>query len=369
MVFRAPNALASPDWSRFFVGTQSDNRTNVDLLDGQTGARQASLHLPSGLVVSAVSADGTRVALAPPSSAGGWPPPAREQTRIVVASASGTPELLMFDLDGNYEPDVFSTDNAVLFVLEYQPARAPHHYRVRQLELKTGIVSAVSSRNKLPVPEEDMRGTRHAHVLSPDGHTSYTLYTNQPDHLHSRDLAAGLTQSSGSVYAFVHVLSLSEGWAYCLDLPQPFGMGPAPAHAMALSPDGRWLYVVDRSSGTIALADTSRLLVRATSNLGAPPDVASASGPTAAAVGRDGSLFLSGKSEILVVDGRRLTRMRQLVVPGTPTGLGLSKDGQRVFVSLPDRLLALDAVTGSEVGELQISGVQDIAHVGEVAHR
>jgi DNA-binding beta-propeller fold protein YncE len=117
------------------------------------------------------------------------------------------------------------------------------------------------------------------------------------------------------------------------------------------------------------VADTTQLLVRATSKLDAPSDVASTSSPTAAAVGADGSLFLSGTSEILVLDGRHLTRKRQLSVPGTPTGLALSKDGQRVFVSLPDRLLALDAATGSEVGELPIAGVQDIAHVGEVAHR
>src|SRR5438105_8409006 len=145
------------------------------------------------------------------------------------------------------------------------------------------------SRSKVPVPEEEMRGTRHSHVISSDRHTLYTLYTNQPEHLHSRDLARGATQSSGDTYAFVHVLNLLEGWAYCLDLPEPFGMGPASAHALALSPEGRWLYVADVSSGTLAVADADQLVMRSVANIGADPSARSAS----AAVARDGSLFLS----------------------------------------------------------------------------
>jgi DNA-binding beta-propeller fold protein YncE len=138
------------------------------------------------------------------------------------------------------------------------------------------------------------------HVLSPDRQTLYTLYTNQPEHLHSRDLAAGLTQSSGEVYAFVHVLNLTEGWAYCLDLPQPFGEGPAGAHALALSSDGQQLYITDRSSGKVALADTNQLIVRRVADVGADPHPDRASAATQ--IGLSGSLFLSSASELVVVD-------------------------------------------------------------------
>src|SRR6202011_4271287 len=114
---------------------------------------------------------------------------------------------------GNYAPDAFASDDQHLFVLEYQPPLAPDRYSVRSLDLKTGAVSGVGSRSKTAAPEETMRGARRTSVLSPDRQVLYTLYTNQPEHLHSRDLRAGMTQSSGDVYAFVHVLNLTEGWA------------------------------------------------------------------------------------------------------------------------------------------------------------
>ena len=82
------------------------------------------------------------------------------------------------------------------------------------------------------------------------------------------------SSSSGSgrpgvhVHAFVHVLSLAEGWAFCLDLPLPFGVCPSEAHALAVSPDGRRLYVADLASGSVAAADTSRLQVIRTADIG-----------------------------------------------------------------------------------------------------
>jgi hypothetical protein len=203
------------------------------------------------------------------------------------------------------------------------------------------------------------------HVLSPDRQTLYTLYTNQPEHLHSRDLAAGLTQSRGDVPAFVHVLNLTEGWAYCLDLPHPFGEGPASAHALALSRDGRWLYVTDRSSGKVALADTAGLMVRSVADVGSDRR---AGGAWAAAtqVGPNGSVFLSRTSELVVLEPRTLAVQRRLPMPATPTGLGVSLDGRRLFVSTADRLLAIDPLTGSELASFATPGAQRIEHVGQV---
>jgi hypothetical protein len=269
-----------------------------------------------------------------------------------------------FDLQGNCEPDAFANDGQHLFVLAYDPPSAPERYTVRSLDLTTGNVGAVGSRSKVAVPEETMRGTRRGHVLSPDHQVLYTLYTNQPEHLHSRDLAAGLTQSSGETSAFVHVLNLTEGWAYCMDLPQPFGEGAASAHAIAVSPDGRWLYVTDRSSGKVALADTNLLAVRTVADVGADPLAGSA--PAATQVGPNGSLFLSSASELLVLEPRTLAVQRRLALQATPTGLGVSLDGQRLFVSTADRLLAIDPLTGSELGGFATAGTQRIEHVGQL---
>ena len=114
-----------------------------------------------------------------------------------------------------------------------------------ELDLASGKVGPLLTRAKAPVPagaEEEMHGEGRQAVLSPDREVLYTLYTHQPGHRHTRDLIAG---RRGNVHAFVHVLHLNERWAYCLDLPGPFGTGPASGHAVAVSADGGQLAVVD----------------------------------------------------------------------------------------------------------------------------
>jgi DNA-binding beta-propeller fold protein YncE len=156
-------------------------------------------------------------------------------------------------------------------------------------------------------------------VLAPDYRTLYTLYTKQPDHVHARDMvqAGGTGQPHVHVQAFVHVLSLTEGWAYCLDLPLPFGAGPAAAHTLALSPDGERLYVADRSTGSLAVADTKTLELSRVAPKQVPADVTARTAPGAAAqVGPGNTLYLAGGSELVAVDGAALTAERRWSVAG-----------------------------------------------------
>jgi len=368
--YTAPHALAAPDGTRLVAPAHAVAAHSLDVLDAQTGTIQTAVTAPATLTPSVISTDGRRVALAPlrtDTDTDTWQPAGRERTQLAIVALEGTTAPRVFDLAGNYEPDAFSADDRHLFVLEYQPPAAPDRYRVRQLDLATGTVSGVGSRTKVAVPEEEMRGTRRMHVLSPDRTTLYTLYTHQPDHLHARDLAVGLTVSPGNVDAFVHVLNLSQGWAYCLDLPQPFGVGPAAAHALAISPDGRWLYVADRSSGMLAVADTDALVLRTTRNVGADPRAEA--GPTAAQVGPDGTLYVAGASAVLALDPRTLEVVRHLPVPAVPHGLGISADGRHLYLSLSDRVAALDAATGAELSSVALPGAAGIAHVATAGPR
>ena len=361
-VYQTPNAVPTSDWSQLVISGQEGDKATLSVLDGRTGVQKQAIQVPGGLVPAAFSTDGRRVALAPAQGDNPWQPAGREQTRIVVADPTGAVEPRTYELRGNVEPDAFASDDQHLFVLDYQPPLAPDRYSVRSLDLKTGAVGGVGSRSKTAVPEETMRGIRRTSVLSPDRHVLYTLYTNQPEHLHSRDLAAGLSQSTGDVYAFVHVLNLTEGWAYCLDLPQPFGQGPASAHALALSNDGQRLFITDRSSGKIAVADTNLLTIRSVADVGA--DTLAASFSAVTRVGLSGALFLTSASELVVVDPGTLKVQRRLPLPATPTGLGVSPDGRRLFVSTADRLLAIDPMTGSELAGVEAVGAQRIEHVG-----
>jgi hypothetical protein len=361
--FTAPHAVATPDWSRLFA-TSREGANRLGVLDGRTGAEQASLSLPERLVPRVVSTSGRRVALAVPRPVGPgqYAPGGRERTTIVVVDTSGKAEPKRLELPGNLEPEAFSADDQRLFVIDYLPPEAPDRYRVRQLDLATGAVRPVPGIKGL-VPEEEMRGTGRMQVLAPDRPTLYTLYTHQPDHLHSRDLAQGRTTARGDVHAFVHILSLKEGWAFCLNLPTPFGIGPATAHALAVSPDGKYLYVVDRSSGAVAMADAQQRIVVRSTNVGAGTR---ADRGVAAQVGPDGTLYVAGGSELLAVNGRTLAVERRWPIAGTVTGLGVSSDSTRLYLGQDARMAVLDVQTGDELGTVSTPGIQAVKHVGRV---
>src|SRR4029077_4469046 len=92
-----------------------------------------------------------------------------------------------------------------------------------------------SSRDKA-AERETMYGTAVRGVLNADRTLLATLYRNR----------AGATEP-----AFVHILDLRNGWAYCADLTAPFGMGPAGSHRIELSPTGTIL-VTALAAGRVA---------------------------------------------------------------------------------------------------------------------
>jgi hypothetical protein len=363
--FTAPHAVAAPDWARLFAVTGKGDTKRLGILDGRTGAEQTALSLPEGLVPSVVSSSGRLMAVAEPRQGGAdsYTPAGRERTTIAVIDTTGSAEPKRFELPGNLEPEAFSADDQRLFVIDYLPPEAPDRYRVRQLDLASGATRPVPGIKGLG-PEEEMRGTGRMQVLSPDKTQLYTLYTHQPEHLHARDRAQGRTTSRGDVHAFVHILSLKEGWAFCLDLPTPFGLGPASAHTIALSPDGAYLYVVDRSSGAVAMASTQERVVVRSANVGAGARVDRS--VTAAQVSPHGTLHVGGGSEVLALNGTTLVVERRWPIAGRVAGLGLSPDGKRLYLGQEGRVTVLDAETGDELGTVTAPGIQSVKHVGQI---
>jgi hypothetical protein len=104
-----------------------------------------------------------------------------------------------------------------------------------------------------------MPGIRLQQVLSPNADQLYTLYSSaQPGYApHQAPVANSATVS------FVHVLSLQDGWAHCVGLPKQLWDRPAGEQAMATSPNGRLLYIVDPTLGLVTVMDTASLEIRA----------------------------------------------------------------------------------------------------------
>ncbi|WP_239543333.1 YncE family protein [Micromonospora terminaliae] len=344
-----PRAVASSDGAWIFATAPEGPDTTCWRIDTTTGDTSAKTVLPGRWVPQVVSAEGTGVALTTTgATANGGRPPGRTRTPVLVADVGGLRQRL--DLPGNVVPEAFTADRTGLFVLEWLPAAAPDRYRVRVVDLATGRPGPLSTRDKSPVPpgaEEEMRGDGRQAVLAPNRTVLYTLYTHQPGHRHTRDLVSG---RPGNAHAFVHTLNLLERWAYCVDLPHPFGEAAAPGHAMAISPDGGRLLVADVASGTVADISTEELAVRRTVPL------ARGAGAAHAAAGPD-RLFLAAGTTVRTLDLTRLTGTLDFPVREPVSGLVAGRDGDRLYVGQRDSVSWHDPVTGRELGRVAVPGL------------
>jgi DNA-binding beta-propeller fold protein YncE len=148
---------------------------------------------------------------------------------------------------------------------------------------------------------------------------------------------------------------LTERWAYCLDLPDPFGTGPAAAHAIAVSPDGAQLAVVDITTGHLAYADTTDLT---TQNVVAAPK-----GAGAASLILGERVFVGVGTALSVLDRRTAAVTASWSVPGAIRGLGVSRDGARVYAGAADQVVWLDAASGKLLGRAPVADLLEVRHV------
>jgi hypothetical protein len=345
-VVPAALAVANPDWTTLVQAQDAGGATRVTARRLADGTVVSSGTLRDTLRPRAVSPDGRIVALTTPpqgptagtaGTAGtGRIEAGRTRTTVVVADSGG--ERRRLDLPGNLVPEAFSVAGDRLFVLDYLPPAAPDHYRVRAIDLAAGQVQPLATRAKQLVPpgaEEQMRGEGRQAVYAPLRSMLFTLYTHQPDHLHTRDLLAGARADRPHVHAFVHSLHLSEGWAYCVDLPSPFGEHPAAGHAIAINPSDTRLVVVDTAGGAVADINLSTLAVDSVTRIPPLEPLGEGEGEGEAA-----AILTPDTAHLLVGAGRQVVMLP--VNGGAPVarwthdtpvrGLALSRDGKALYV-------------------------------------
>ncbi len=367
VAFEAPAELAMPGRSELVSTRIDDGDTVVAILDPATGEPSSTARLRGELAVRVVAADGSRVALMAPPADGQepWAPVPRSSTEIVVADAQGTQAPQRYRLAGNFEPEAFSSDGGHLFLISYVPPVNPSAYRVAKLDLATGRVKDVLGRDK--APSETMGGTRLNQVLSPQGDRLYTLYTDQPSEYaegyggDAYTSGGGWGGESSSSVAFVHTLSLDERWAFCAGLPRAFGSGPADAKAIAVSPDGRRVFVVDVDHGLVAeLAARSMEVARL-----ARVDLSRlSSGSTMAGVGDDGrTLFVGRGDAIASIDTDAMRASAPWSLGGTLGGMTLSPDGRHLYAALPGRVEQLEPTTGAVQASIPTPGLTGVAAI------
>ncbi|WP_147457038.1 hypothetical protein [Micromonospora pisi] len=355
-------AVLSGDGTRL-VRTEGEGTgtrvTNHRLADGTSVSGGL---LADRLAARATSPDGSLVALATPGEPGANPyrPGGRERTTIVVAGSSGQRNRV--ELPGNLEPEAFDATGQALFVLDYLPPKAPDRYRVRVVDLATGEMQPLVTRLKSALPpgaEEEMRGEGRQAVYDSLTRQLFTLYTHQPEHVHTRDLIAGARPDAPHVHAFVHTLNLTDRWAFCVDLPSPFGEGPAAAHAIAVDPSGAQVYVVDATSGTVAVIGSNELTVGRTVRFTPPSGPV---GSAAASIGTDGGLLIGAGRELISVPLTGAEPVRR-TMPTAVRGIATSADRKRCFIGQENALVCLDLSTGTLGWRIGVPGLETLRQV------
>jgi hypothetical protein len=309
--------------------------------------------VPGRLSVRVASGDGSLVALMAPLPDGRspWIPEPRASTTIVVADPAGDDEPSRYRLEGNFEPEAFSTDGESLYLIRFVPPTDPVAYRVARLDLGKGKVLPVGTRTKSAVVET-MSGTRLEQLPSSDG-MLYTLYTTQP-----AAYAEGHAHV-GSPVAFVHTLSMNEGWAHCVVLPKKlWGADPAD-QAMAVSPYGDRLYVVDTARDLVAVMDTEKVRVVRSQVVDFEP---SHGAETHAVMAADGTLVVASGSRVWSLDGDDLTVLETWTMDASVSALGSGPGG--IYVAMPATIAVIDPSTGKPAASIPSPAGQATAFVG-----
>lgn len=336
--FRDAAAVPSGDWSTVVRSGPWGDETRLVALDPRSGIERWERDVAGDLTAKIVSEDGSLVALGP-SNESYYLFGRRRTTMVIAGTRVSTPRTIT--LKGNFEPEAFSVDGKSLFVIKYLPARAPSRYQVRRLDLITERVHNVYTADGHL--QEAMQGTARIQTASPDGRRLYTLYT------------------LGSNMAFIHVLSLDELWAHCIDLPKAFGTAAESKTALTVSPDGKRLYVANSETESVAEIDTQQLRV-----VGTTPITTVDAGRAHAVHDSGSTLYVGSGLRVSVVDTGALTQKDFWTMPERIRGLQVSRDAQRLYVGLRDRVAILDAATGEILDTIDPPGIGRITQFGPV---
>jgi len=323
VAFRAPFGVAAPDSSTVVQAQPIASGTRVVASDPLTGVPRWSHDVAGTRRARVVSPGGKFVALVDGTLT--MPSTPRESTVVHIATESG---IRPVSLKGNFDPEAFSVNGRYLYALEFIPAMDPSRYSVRRVDLETGKIESVPDRDG--GVRDPMPGYARTQLMSPDGQQLYTYYaTTEPVH-----------ENGVTYHAWVHVLNLAEGWAYCAALDERIGETEYVSAGLAVTPDGSRLFVTDGAVNAIAELDTKSLDVVRTRFL---PELANTE--DAAVVATDGeTVFARDRfGRLAAIDAQTLAP-KSLTISGAAGISGLRTDarGQVLYLLTQDGVLVAD---------------------------
>ncbi len=334
-----PWGVPSPDWKQLYTVSEGPV-TRVEALDVASGEvlRQTALdgpfHSPSVDVSGAaggLSRNGTTLVLE-----GRRAPAGPAVTRFAVLDTSFDRPTQYVDLAGWFEFDALSPDGRSLYLIEHLPPPADAvAYRVRLYDVASGRLRPEPLVEKGKFPTEPMYGWRGAQLASPNDGWVYTFYAN---HAHG----------------FIHALDTASGSVICIDLPHDWALA-GNSWGLAASPYGRSLFAANSDMGVAALVQDfqvkrqARLPEPSAALFDAP--VAEAKEVRAgAAVSPDGRfLYAVDRKGVAVIDAGNLQYITRYLPDRRLSSISLSPDGSTLYAldEAGRRLTRLEARSGA----------------------
>ncbi len=342
-----PLGTPAPDWSRYYVVDKGTTNSMLKAIQPSSGQTLAQTPIPGGFSLPDLTGLGPTAGLSPN---GRWLALTRQlfdlhgtTTGVLIGDSSLTQPFKRVDLTGDFSFDALSNDGSSLYLI--QKMQDANHYQVRLYSIADHSLMPGAVVDKRE-PNEPMNGTRGSSVAAPGGAHVYTVYL--------RDQGP-----------FIHALSLSDPFAFCVDLPNngASDFERQSDWSLAISADGSRLYAVNARVGTVSVFTTGDppAVVRTAA---LPPSPVGLSSPFTlnaeakgqvfggAALSGDGrTLFAVGAMGLLSIDTQSLQTRSTWFKGWMFESVRLSSDGNVLFAASPDgSLLGVNPANGAMDG-------------------
>ena len=258
------------------------------------------------------------------------------ESRFAVVDVAKGAVAATITLGSRFSFDAIHNDGSAMYLIEHpKPGATSYNVRLYKLASKTLLPDIIF--DKASIGQYDptvglMDGTFHVSVAPTQGDWSFGLYM----------------RPNGS--PFVHALNVPGQYATCIvDLAGTWT--PSSMFSMALSHDGRWLYVVDSAGGTISVIDALTQKVARTAKFATrgAGDAHAAS----AVVSRDGTrLYASAVRGVAVIQTADLSLKGWAAPDVVARSLAISSDGARLFGLGAGGVQVIDAASGRVLSQL-----------------
>ncbi|HEY6959809.1 MAG TPA: hypothetical protein VI814_13375 [Candidatus Limnocylindria bacterium] len=260
-----------------------------------------------------------------------------KESRFAVIDVANKKVARTLALSSRFTFDAIHDDGNGMYLIEH-PTASSTAYNVRFYDLQAGVLRPDIIFDKTQIAQYDptvglMDGTFHVSVMPKKGDWTYGLYM----------------RPNGA--PFVHALNVPGRYAQCIvDLAGTWTA--ASMFSMALTDDGRALYVVDTAGGTVSVIDAlaQKVVRRATfatrSTVGDPRSATMV-------IAHDGSrLYASAATGIAMLQTSDLSLRGWLAPDIAARSLAISSDNARLYALAGDAVVVIDIASGRVVAKL-----------------